>query len=415
MNIQNKIIQEVLHTAVISSSILIYFSSRVDPNFFKLVFIFFFSIVLIFKVRDGFNFSSGFVFFNFFVLFNVIFISDQYLSNIKTLAYFSIIYCSYYYYFEKQDLVAIINCYFNIAYFVSLVGIAQELLFLIDSEFLFYLSKGKNPDFWHFQDLKILRIASLLDEPSRLGMYILPAILLGFAKHYFRGMLYKANFFKLIIIFAAFILTFSAHAFLSLIISILIVITFSNKVSKLKKYVAFTIFMSVFPFILSQDAVSEKLINSGLFFNELDLSSSTIATSSLFYIGAKSIAETIYDFNVFGVGMGNYSDIAESHWLKIGMIVDDDGSTIGFARIMVEFGLIGIGLFFYFLWYCIIKSSINHDTSSYIKTIVVINHISALFIFTNLFRMGFYINPPTILFLALLSASILQYHKLIKI
>lgn len=408
----DRIRDELCNYTILFSTILLYLNSRVDANFFKLIYVFLFIIVISLKLKSDFKIPQGVLIFGFFVTCNVIFLSDYYLANIATLIYFLIIFLLYYFYTIRNDFIGIVNSYIGFAFIVSMIGLMQEVLYLIDPEWLFYLSKNKNPDFWKFPGIDILRIASLLDEPSKLGMYILPALLLGFGKFYFENVTICITRFQLLVIFIAFILTFSAHAYLSFIISMLIILLFLNQSDLFKKYTFLFGFILVLPFVLSHDAVTEKLINTGVFSGEFDSSTSTSATSAIFYIGSRCVGDILTNLNFFGIGMGNYNTLAAVEWSKIGAIVDnDDGSTIGYARIIVEFGIIGIVLFSAFAYSSLIKFQRSLEDPELVS-IAFVNRVVFLFVIVNLFRMGFYINPPMIFFVSLLLASKIKYRQI---
>jgi len=393
---------------IVFTTILLYFNSRVDANIFKAIFILCLLIIMFRKFKNEFTINQSIVYFGLFVFFNIIFYPYLFLDNIFTLGYFLIILLMYYYYILENNIFRIINVYLVFAFLMAFIGIVQEVLFLYDSNLLFYLSKGKNPDFLYLPDIHILRVASLLDEPTKLGLYILPAILFGIVKYLYNIEYIRLSKFTFIILILAFILTFSAHAFLSLIISLFFLLNINLPNSKKLKFPFFFLFLISLPFILSLDVVSEKLINSGLFYKELDLESSTIGTSAFFYVGFQCALDIFQNFNLFGVGMGNYNILAQNYWAGLGLLRRDDGSNIGYVRILVEFGIIGFVLFIYFLYRTKINIKNVYNTKE-VESLLIINYISLLFIVVDLFRMGFYINPPIIFFLALFMTSKIKY------
>lgn len=407
-------LNKITNFMIVFSTILLYFNSRIDANVFKMIFIIFFIMVLFRKYKNDFSINKNILFFSLFVFLNFSFYPNLFIQNLFTLLYFLIIYTLYHYYILRNDIFNIVSMYIYISFLMALVGIFQEVLFLISPEYLFYISEAKNPDFVYGEQFNILRIASFLDEPSKLGLFILPAIVFGVGKYLFSMYLIKISKFQFIILVIGFLLTFSAHAYLSLILIILILLFSNENITRSVKYSLLIIGMLILPFIFSLDVVSEKLINTGLFNKELDLESSTIATSAFFYIGFQCIVDIFTSLNWFGVGMGNYSILAQPYWNNFGLnVLNDDGSTIGYARIIVEFGLVGLTGLIFFMYKTIIKTKkIFRDEN--INSLVFINHISMLFIIVDLFRMGFYINPPIIFFIALFVVSKIQYLKLIK-
>ena len=109
--------------------------------------------------------------------------------------------------------------------------------------------------------------------------------------------------------------------------------------------------------------------------------------------------------------MRNYFLVAQNHYYDLGIFNrNDDGSNIGHARIIVEFGIIGYLLFLYFLYNTKIKIR-KKISDEKLKFLIIINYVSLLFIFLNLLRNGFYINPPTIFFIALSVVSKIKFKQ----
>lgn len=401
----------IYNYAILISTILLYFNSRVDANVFKVVFVFFFALALILKLKSDFKVPRGFVFFVIFILVNIAFFPKHYAQSLSTLSYFSIIFLLYYFYMLRANLIDLVNDYVGFCFFLAVIALIQEVLFLIDHEWIFYISKHKNPDFWYFPGITLLRVASLLDEPSKLGLYLLPALLLGIGKLYFKNIEISIKFPKIVVIFLAFILTFSAHAFLSLLLSISALLFYLKHGNSFKKYFVVIGFVLLLPLVLSHDAVSEKLVNASVFSSNFDSSTSTSATSGFYYVGSRCVLDIVTKFKIFGVGMGNYSEVAEPEWKKIGkIVVDDDGSTIGYARIIVEFGIVGIVLFSIFMCSSVIRSASSHQNIK-VNSIMFVNRVAFLFVAVTLFRMGFYVNPPIIFFISLLLISKMRYRN----
>ena len=335
---------------------------------------------------------------------------DLYIENLFTVIYFFIIYVAYYYYLLRANIFDFVRVYYIFCFFIAILGLLQEGLFLISPDYLFYLSYGKNPDFMYGDNFNFLRIASLLDEPSRLGLFLLPAIAFGFGKYFLNTSFFYISKKSYFVICLAFVLTFSSHAYMSLFISIGFLLLFSNKISQFRKFTLLLLLLLSIPLLLNLDSVAEKIINTGIFSGEIDITTPTFQSSSFYWVALKAMVKIIEDFNVFGVGMMNYHSFVADEWRLLGIDgFNDDGSNIGHARILVEFGILGYLFFIIFMY----RFFIFKNPFSLIVCINLqfINNVSFIFILVNLFRMGFYINPPLILFVVLFVVSKTHYKK----
>ena len=291
---------------------------------------------------------------------------------------------------NKNDINKLFCVYLKLAFIIAMIGIFQELSFLIGFkygyDYSYFIPKFSNVG----TALGMLRVTSILPEPSHFGAAMAPAMfvsVLNIIKKESNFLSRKASF----LIIISILLSFSLVSYTGIVIA-LILIMFNNK--KITLIVACVIMLFVFirfaylylPDIRIRvdDTVSVITENAPLGKGNL----STFAFCSNAMVAYKSFLNN----PLFGSGIGSHSlsynrYIAEfigpnpDPNLTISLCVEDAGSL--FFRLISETGLLGLFLFFYF----IIRFYVSKSKNEHVW--IISNSIVCLFVM-NLIRMGNY-------------------------
>lgn len=284
---------------------------------------------------------------------------------------------------NKYDLINVFSKYIKICYLVSILGLVQFTLYIVNQFNIFsFINKASSIDGTQFS-----RISSITSEPSNLAILLTPAIVyyLLSNKSLKNSILsYKKKHFFIIFITA--ILTFSSIFYLILVLIMIFKITVLKK-NKLIKYVS--IIMIIF---LGTGSLVSKQINFddyGVFKNNFakifqtldnftnlnyesfeDLNASTFATLVNLSVAVKS------PNRITGSGLGTH----EQNYLSIyptnrGYVAKNmkDAYSMG-IRIFSEFGFLGLVILLLFF-------IIHFNKSSLIN-------MSVLFLLISLFLRG---------------------------
>ncbi len=269
------------------------------------------------------------------------------------------------------------------AVILASIGLFQEWLYLIGSDY-FYMSLYKFPDFLYHR--KIFRIASLATEPSQLAMYLLPAFYIGLGALLTNSKRYMKTW-EFIVVSLALALTFSVVGYLGVILGVGY-FAFVFKKLNLKVYLGLgmTLVLLIWG-LLNTAIVKDKLNATRLFGTQTKVNSSVEGSSIYAYTGAKAIQKSFESLNLIGTGVGLYSSFVKSIWDEIGYENrNDDGTNLGHARVVVEFGL----LIYLLFWGWILKNFLFRSDDTSLK---IFNNSFLLFIIVALIRIGFYYHP----------------------
>lgn len=253
--------------------------------------------------------------------------------------------------FLKDDIENLFNKYIKMAFFISILGIIQFLVYFLTRIDIFYFTSDSVNEY--FQN--IIRISSILFEPAYLAGILLPALVYYIYSKPLNRIYYKKYYF--VIILVAFLLTYSSIGYLILIIALLWrIINFRNKLIKL-----------FFVFCLSSILMLPTLRMNNLQSKENRFSMMVIETFS----GLKNISPENFEKNnlstyaivsniyvalnapsrIIGTGLGtheqNYSRVYISDFQYHGLNSKEAYSL--FTRIFSEFGFVGLLTLFFFL------------------------------------------------------------------
>lgn len=238
----------------------------------------------------------------------------------------------------------IFNIYISFCSFYSIIGILQEVFFILGFNLDFFKSFIKVTNIT--MSGPFVRVFSLTSEPSHLAILLMPCVLIIFANFLTKEKIIDIPQSKKIVILICYILTFStlAYSYILLYISILSIIKFKNK----KVYGMVFLSIPFFIMISQVEAVYERL-NSIQYIISVDdsVNSSVFAIQSNLQVARNVISNNFF----FGNGPFTHDDTYLKVIGNIYHITNDfrflnvrDGSSL-YIRIISEFGFFGITAF----------------------------------------------------------------------
>ena len=385
------------------------------------VFIIFFLIFYFLRYRKfdiNFTFLLILIWLTNFSLINVFFGNDTLHLMMKQVLGISITGSAYYLLVKvnKYEIEKLFKIYLRIAFVVAFIGIIQECSYLLDFKYGYDYS-------WIIPRWRIvptawgmLRVNSIFYEPSHLAISMAPAFfvsLIAFSKNDTFNLSRKAS----ILIILCYILTFSAIAYIAIVISLLFV-CYNVKENKymLLIMLVITIFICIVALYIPEinmrveacvgvatgkiENVYKHLSVYALVSNAF-VSFKSFMSSPIFGHGLGSHPISYYKF----IHPGNLLWKIDSSGIYTGTNSYDAGSL--FLRLVSETGVFGVIVVFYFIFKFFIKSSVNKNLQ------IINNSIFVLFI-AQLLRMGHYFYNGLFFFVWLyyFSYKIANKHKL---
>lgn len=296
---------------------------------------------------------------------------------------------------NKYNVDRLFSVYLNLAFIIALIGIFQAVCFSLHfkpgfdySYFLPRFKQGGNM-------LGILRVSSILPEPSHFGAVMMPAVfvaILNIFKRDNRFISLKKSF----LIVISVVLSFSLVAYIGIICSCILVMV---NYRKLKLIVfgalAVTVFIAIVyigaPLIKMRVNDTAAVLTGKISPERSNIS--TFATVSNALVAYKSFMHN----PIFGSGLGSHplsydkyiAQVIDPTIRKMPLCKGDSSSL--FLRVISETGLLGLTLFFYFIFKFYVSRKMHEDLW------VINNSIFCLF-FINLIRMGNYFSGGFIFF-----------------
>ncbi len=308
----------------------------------------------------------------------------------------------------KFDVKKIFELYLKIAFWVALYGIAEEALQLAGFHDNFGNSKRVTGGFY--------RVYSIMGEPYFLAVALIPAVyyylnkLIGVKPFRDRKVIVRAS-----TITACYIFTFSSAGYMGLALMI-VLIAYNHKLltpTSWKSFVFAIALLIVVPNLnLKQFSIKEvqvRILDSFMAFasnSTMDkasiakLNSSTFALYSNYLIAQKSFKNN----PILGSGLGSheltYDEYFESLFGKkflimYGMFNAKDGNSL-FIRMMSETGILGLVLFFIFIFKFFLGRRYLYGPESMYLTII--NQGILVVFVIRLVRTGNYIGQGFFLF-----------------
>lgn len=300
------------------------------------------------------------------------------------------------------DLKGLFKIYLNIAFLVGLLGVVQEVSFLLRFKPGYYYGYHYFLlPYWRVyatDKANFLRVNSILTEPAQFCSTMVPAFfvaLVSFTKNNFRFL----SRWKSFIIIISFVLSMSSLGYVGIIFCIILLFCNYNKI----KYILFSglislililFFYSNVPPFKSRVDDSLAILTNKILPEQTNLSTFTLFSNALVAF------ESFKNNPLFGSGLGSHEISNRKYITKfltgkstyIFANVKDAASL--FSRLLSETGLFGLLVFFIFIFKFYIRR--KDDTSNYLW--IINNAILSLF-FVRLIRNGHYFNEGFFFFI----------------
>lgn len=324
---------------------------------------------------------------------------------------------------NEFDLTALFKIYFNIAFIVACIGILQIIFYVIGLkigyEYSSFLLK------WRLDEaqLGIVRLNSITSEPSHFAIIFAPAIYVVINSLFSKIKVFTIPFYKKVILVIAYILTFSSLAYISLVLSLVLVLIKQRYFSPAHKTFYISILFLI-PFLgiiitgilhipeFQRRFIETKQVITG----EKDIEDVNLSTLTLYskYVVAR---ETFKKSPIFGTGLGTYEQDFARHAQKIlpqdivlrkfGLNRKDAGSL--FLRLITETGLFGLIIVVIFLFKNVVYSRCKGDRE--LDSLMILNNAMIVFLILRFVRMGHYFVCGFFFFLLLFYYSHTQYKE----
>lgn len=299
---------------------------------------------------------------------------------------------------NNYDINRLFKIYLRIALVVAAIGIFQEFSYLVgfkigyDYSWMWMIRK------WavgNAEKLRLLRVNSIFMEPSHFAISMAPAFFVSFIN------VFKHPIFSLrlkwdsLIIVASYILTFSAVAYIAILISILIFLY-----SKGLRYLLWAgIIMPILAFsaYISLLDIRMRINDTAAFFIYPRVTPDTHMSVYSLVSNAFVAFNSFIDNLLFGLGLGSHP-VSYDKFLSLGVakglmqynyltskypeVCKGDAGSL-FLRLLSETGLFGIIAVFYFIFKFRVKSDSN-------KNLLIISNAVFILFILQLLRQGHY-------------------------
>ena len=316
--------------------------------------------------------------------------------------------------FNNYDTKRLFEIYLNIAYIVALIGIIQEVSFLLNFkpgyDFSYFLPNWGAGDSMRGT---FMRINSILPEPAHFCGAIMVAFFVSITSFtkYNPGLLSR---WKSIVIILSLIFSFSSVGYIGAMFSILILAYNFNKIRYF--FIAAMIVLSLFFFMLNY--VGEFTARTGdtiaVLTGERTIEESNLSTFAIMsnaLVAYRSLQKNM----LIGTGLGShelnydkYIDIVIDTGEAKHVVNKEDAGSL-FLRLVSETGLFGLLLFFVFIIKYYLRK--KDDRSNYFW--IINNAILCMFII-KLLRYGHYFADGFFFFFWLYYFSKIQSRKMLN-
>ncbi|MFH1309179.1 MAG: hypothetical protein ABIH85_00705 [Candidatus Omnitrophota bacterium] len=296
---------------------------------------------------------------------------------------------------NNYDINQLFRIYLRIACIIALIGIFQELSFLVKFkpgyDFRFFIPRMVKPD----SRSGLLCVTSILQEPAHFGAVIMPAIFVSILNI----LKWKNNFISrkssFVVVISA-MLTFSLVAYAGIIVAVIAIVSNCKQVRLIlwSAVILIVFSCSVYkgvPMVKLKVDDTVAVLRGKKPLHETNLS--TFAICSNGFVAYKSFVNNPW----FGSGLGSHPISYDRYIaqavdpLKIIQVLNRTDAASLLLRLVSEMGLFGLLLFFYF----IIKFYVSKKRNDYYW--MISNAILCLFI-VNLLRQGNYFYSGFIFF-----------------
>jgi hypothetical protein len=324
----------------------------------------------------------------------------------KQIVAISIFYLFYYYIIKLSDynISYLFKIYINLSFIVSIIGLFQVLSYLLNFnhgyDFSYIIPRWK----LSFTEFGIIRLNSVLQEPSHYSLCLAPAFYASFSNLINKQKRLFSIFYSLVIILA-YLLTFSSIAFIGAFLSVF--------------YYFYQLKNPIFK-ILSPILVAPLLYFTWKHFSDFHLRAYDIYQAIAYkdFDNANLSSFTLYNnYHIalsnfrsnflFGNGLGSHAIAFDKFTLSAPhdiLLNKEDANSLA-LRIISELGLFGIVSISYFIFKNRLKTSFHN-----LQDLNIINACFFLGILLNLVRGGNYITNGLPFFFLMFYFS----HKLVK-
>jgi len=294
---------------------------------------------------------------------------------------------------NDYDIKGLFKIYLNIAFIIALIGIIQEVSFIIGfkpgydySSFLVWWGKDVSRD--SFVKFGLLRVNSILPEPADFCQTMVPALFVSLAA-FGRSSYRFLSRWKCLIIIAAYFLTFSTTGYLGVFFAILLLLWNFKGTKGL--IAALLIICAVFIFMYNNIIDFQLRVNDvfDILKGHINTRSMSMSAYAL-YSNAVVAYKSFLDNPIFGSGLGShgisyfkYIGDMEAASGTFGVNYNDASSL--FLRLLSETGIIGLLMFaVFFFRFFVLK---RQDKTGYLW---IINNAVLCTFFTRFLRAGHY-------------------------
>jgi O-antigen ligase len=255
---------------------------------------------------------------------------------------------------NDYDVKKLFKIYLNFAFLVGLIGLFQELSYLLDFKMGYDFSYIFPSWELYLTRAGFLKINSIMSEPAVFCHVMIPAFftaLTTFSKRSFKFM----GMWKSTIIILSFFLSFSLVGYIGIGVSLFLLVYNYGKIRNIVTGIVLIIVFIFFTYT-NINTIKMRIDDSiGVLRGEMSLEKANLSTFTLFS-NALVAYESFKDNPVFGSGLGSHN---VSYSRYIGKVVDmdrviiflnmEDANSL-FLRLLSETGLFGLLLIFYFIF-----------------------------------------------------------------
>ncbi|MCT3466999.1 hypothetical protein EFR21_08205 [Lactobacillus delbrueckii subsp. bulgaricus] len=331
---------------------------------------------------------------------NMIIGYETYQLLIKQVAAISLCFIAYDNIISSFSPRKIMSVYWKAAFYMALIGDVEALLSLTNNP-----AVTKLPIVFTYTTYggvvgPFPRLASLCHEPSFLGYFLAPAVCMYLGKIIVPELTDDSldvlnNKFEVIIILAAYIMTFSAVAYFGLG-TMLIILWWQKGFSYNKLIIPVLIILL---FLLAYNNVADfrmRINDTWNVFNGLSQTLTVNLSSFTYYANWNVAYSAFFHTKGFGSGIGSYQNMFDrfniGNWGLSGLNLNREDGNSAFFRILTELGVLGLLVVVYFL-----VKNFRYQKDKY--TIYSCAILTLFFMF--LLRQGSYVHAGSIMFVCL--------------
>jgi hypothetical protein len=296
---------------------------------------------------------------------------------------------------NDYEIRKLFRIYLNISFLVASIGLFQEISFLFDFkpgyDFSYIFP------FWTFHPAgNILRINSILPEPSGLVVSLMPAAFASLCSLIDKSLELQTKF-RSVVIMIVFILSFSSTGYAILIISLFLILINYKRTRYASAILIFTVVFAFFAFRLSPDFRVRVVDSVNILRTKTNLEDVNYSTYALFS-NALVTKKSLKLSPLIGTGLGSH-EISYARFIpeikrKEGThLVNVQDAASLFLRLLSETGVLGLGLFLFFLLRFYLRKGDRYPVDLW-----VVNNSIFLYFIIRLLRVGHYFTDGFFLF-----------------